>query len=224
MTTGDQQRGPTGVHETGLAGLVSRAQAGDEVALDHLLSQAHDALLEQIERSLPPHLERLCWGEDVLAETFACVARGIGTFQAPQGARFEAAWAAWMAEIAEHRVVDLVRREGAMKRPPADRRLGSPLSAAGGSLDGGAHLADAGPSPSRQARIGELHAAVQAAIERIYPDYREVVELRLTLGLSNAQIAARIGRNEVAVRKLFCRAIQQLREEIGDWSKYLSRS
>jgi RNA polymerase sigma factor (sigma-70 family) len=204
--------------------LVGRAREGDAVALRLLLGQFHDLLLSHIEQRLPDHLEKLCWGDDVLAESMASIAQGIKTFEFRGRERPKESFMAWICSIAEHRVIDLVRQERSQKRPPAQRRIDpGPAYPGGSTVDGGPIMADPSPSPSRQARMGEFQAAVNSALDRIYPGYREVVELRLTLGLSNAQIAARLGRNEAAIRKLFCRAIQQLREEIGDSSEYLSR-
>ncbi|MFN7019788.1 MAG: sigma-70 family RNA polymerase sigma factor [Phycisphaerales bacterium] len=206
-----------------IAGWIARAKAGDALALQDLLREHYELLSSHIERRLPPHLERLCWGEDVLAETIAGIAQGISSFEPRRSNDPAGAFVSWIREIAEHRVIDLVRRERSQKRPPPERRIESSASLNGSTVGGGLSFADPGASPSRFARIDEFQSAVKSAMDRIYPPYREVVELRLTLGLSNAEIAARLGRDEAAIRKVLCRAIQQLREEIGDWSRYLSR-
>lgn len=205
-----------------IAGLIVRAKAGDASALRELLREHYDLLSSYIESRLPPQLERLCWGEDVLAETIAGVAQGISSFEPRKSGDPAGAFVSWIREIAEHRVIDLIRRERSQKRPPAERRIETGACSNGSTVGGGWPLVDPGAGPSRFARIDEFQSAVKSAMDRIYPPYREVVELRLTLGLSNAEIATRLGRDEAAIRKLLCRAIQQLREEIGDWSRYLS--
>ena len=55
-----------------------------------------------------------------------------------------------------------------------------------------------------------------AALERLPPDYREVITLRNLQGLSLVEVAGRMGRSHEAVRQLWCRAVRRLREECGD--------
>jgi len=55
---------------------------------------------------------------------------------------------------------------------------------------------------------------VRRALDRLNPDYRTVLELRILRGLSTAETARQMGRTEAAVRTLQYRAIQALKEEI----------
>jgi len=55
---------------------------------------------------------------------------------------------------------------------------------------------------------------VEHALERLSPDYRQVVELRILMGLSTAETARRMGRTEAAIRTIQYRAIKALKEEI----------
>lgn len=55
---------------------------------------------------------------------------------------------------------------------------------------------------------------VEQALQRLSPDYRQVVELRILMGLSTAETARRMGRTEAAVRTIQYRAIRALKEEI----------
>ncbi len=55
-------------------------------------------------------------------------------------------------------------------------------------------------------------------IDRLPSDYRQVLYLRNFEDLSYADIAARMQRSEGAVRVLWARAVQRLRDEWGDES------
>jgi RNA polymerase sigma factor (sigma-70 family) len=202
--------------------LLAKAKRGDRLCLGKILFKFHDRLLGRVERRLPPDLRRLGWGEDVVAESLEQAARSLADFKTPEGSDDAAAFFHWLCAIAEHRLIDFVRCERADKRPPADKRV----AARSGSTSMGPMvtvLKAPGPTPSRRARIDEFEGAVRAAMDRLYPAYREVIELRLTMGLITGQMAARLGRNEPSIRKLLSRAIGALREEIGEPEQYLSR-
>jgi RNA polymerase sigma-70 factor (ECF subfamily) len=61
----------------------------------------------------------------------------------------------------------------------------------------------------------EQAAALDAAIGRLPKDYRKIIELRHCDGLSFAEISRQLGRSDNAVRKLFFRAVERLRHELG---------
>jgi RNA polymerase sigma factor (sigma-70 family) len=81
-----------------------------------------------------------------------------------------------------------------------------------------APLTGAGPSPSNHAIRAEMAAALEAAIDRLPPNYRRAILLRQRQGLSFREIGERLGSTEEAVRKLWGRGILQLRRELGEWS------
>lgn len=204
--------------------LLRCAQAGDAVALRTVLAAMHGPLLRRIERRLPRDLNLMCWGDDVLSETMSRAVRDLKNFRVPRGRSARQVFLSWLTKIAEHRIVDLIRSEEAAKRPPRHLRVqgraGVQESTARSVV---AALSAPGPSPSRQARIAELEAAVRLALDEIYPPYRVVIELRVTMGLTTRQLAARLKRPEASIRKLISRAIGALRERIGEPSQYLSK-
>jgi RNA polymerase sigma-70 factor, ECF subfamily len=56
---------------------------------------------------------------------------------------------------------------------------------------------------------------VEQVLQRLPDAYRQVLTLRIMMGLSTAQTAERMGRTEAAVRTLQYRAVQALKEEIA---------
>jgi RNA polymerase sigma-70 factor, ECF subfamily len=71
-------------------------------------------------------------------------------------------------------------------------------------------LADFGASPSRHASAREELAAVEAAFDALSDEQRDVVTCSRLLGMSHAEIAARLGKTEVAVRKTLSRGLARL--------------
>jgi RNA polymerase sigma-70 factor (ECF subfamily) len=67
-------------------------------------------------------------------------------------------------------------------------------------------------SPSGQAQRRERAALVADHLARLTADYREVIVLRNLEGLPFAEVARRMGRSAGAVRILWVRAVDQLRQ------------
>jgi RNA polymerase sigma-70 factor (ECF subfamily) len=59
-------------------------------------------------------------------------------------------------------------------------------------------------------------AAMRVALQRLAPEERELLELRLQGGLSSEEVGARLGKRAGAVRMAQARALQRLRREWHD--------
>lgn len=215
---------PSDNPNTELTELVEQAGRGEPLALDRLLIRLHPRLAARVERRLPPDIRAVSGPDDILQDVYSDAFRNIGQFSVPDGQDAGESFFRWLATIADHRVVDAVRSQRAAKRggnrPPAGSG-GSPVQSSIAPLV--EFLAGGGQTPSHDARGHELEDAIHAALSGLYPAYREALELRYLLGLSPAQVAARMGRTEEAVHKLCGRAIGALREAIGDPGRFTSR-
>lgn len=200
--------------------LVSRAVSGEPLALERLLLDHHRDLLQRIQDRVPASLRSTFSAEDLLQETFADVFRDIRQFR-PGGA---GSFSRWLETIADHRVLDAIRANRADKRgggrAPVEASPRVDDSAVFTLLD---IVAVHERTPSRSAAGHEAIAAVQAAIGRLKPDYRDAIRMRYIEGLSVAETAAQMDRTERAVHKLCSRGLQKLRESLGEASKFLSR-
>jgi RNA polymerase sigma-70 factor (ECF subfamily) len=78
------------------------------------------------------------------------------------------------------------------------------------SLDVAAGVVDDGPTPEETALSTEQQGSVTALLAELVPDQRRVLELRFA-GLTSAEIARVLGRNEGAVRAVQFRAVARLR-------------
>lgn len=199
--------------------LLPRAVRGDSAATQELLLMHYDQLAQRLNGSIPAELQGTLTVEDVLQEAFYDVVERISSFQS-QG---EGAFYGWLATIAEHRLIDLVRAARAAKRGGGR----SPLTGAGvdhstvGDLL--ALLATDEHTPSRSVAGHEAAAAVQGALQGLKDDYREVLRLRYFDGLTVAQTAERMARTEPAVHMLCHRAVAELRVALGSASQFFSR-
>ena len=69
-------------------------------------------------------------------------------------------------------------------------------------------------TPSVHADNREQQMIIADVLEALPKDYREVIVLRNLQGLSHAEVAAKLGRTESAVRMLWLRALKQIRSEV----------
>ena len=71
-------------------------------------------------------------------------------------------------------------------------------------------------SPSRSLRRRERLDRLQAALDALSPDHRQVIVLARLKGLRMTEIAERMERSPNAVALLLARALAKLRESFGD--------
>lgn len=202
-----------------LTELVEQFREGRPLALDRLLLRVHRRLAARVERRLPADVRTVCAPEDILQDTYGDAFRSAGQFSVRDGQDPGEAFFRWLAAIADHRVVDAVRSLRAAKRGGGRINgraapVGPPALASSSLAPIIELLAIDSHTPSRDARAHEVEDALRLAIRDLYPVYREALELHYLMGLSSAEVAARLGRTEAAVHKLCGRALGALRERL----------
>jgi RNA polymerase sigma-70 factor, ECF subfamily len=173
--------------------LVARCAAGDERALAELydrLGRAAYALAVRIVRDASQ-------AEDVVQEAFLDLWRSAGRFD-PERSRP----ASYLLTFVHRRAVDLVRREQAR-----------PQRAAG--------VEDIAERPGRDdvpagLVASEQGASVRRAMDDLPPPQREVLELAYFGGLSQSEIAERLGEPLGTVKSRTHVALSRLRELLGE--------
>ena len=70
------------------------------------------------------------------------------------------------------------------------------------------------PLPENAAEVAEEEAVLMAAIHSLPTDRQNLLLFKFSEGLSNAEIAHRLGRSEGAVKSLYHRTLLALREEL----------
>lgn len=177
-----------GLDGTGLAGwdLVRATQAGDQEAFGQLYDRYHEMVFRYVlfrvgDRQL---------AEDLTAETFLRALRRIASVSY-QGRDI----GAWFVTIARNLVLDHVKS--------SRYRLEQTTS----------EIADLSPStsgPEQQVLDGATHEELLRCVAKLNSDQKECIALRFLQGLSVAETARLMGRNEGAVKALQHRAVRRL--------------
>lgn len=186
--------------------LLARARAGDENALGQLLEGYRQYLWllarSQVQAALRSKLDP----SDLVQEAFFCAYRGFPGFAGTT----EAELVAWLRKILVRKAADQVKRLQAKRRGCGrERSLEDLLD----RTSAAAHeaLAAAISSPSAQVSRREQSVLLAEALSRLPPDHRDVIILRNIDRLKFEEIAERMGRTPGAVRKLWTRALVNLR-------------
>ncbi len=164
------------------------------------LEQFFDAYFDRIYayvRGLVRH-EQLA--EDLTQDIFVQLYKGLPSYDPQRELR------PWVFTVAINRVRDHWR-----SRRHRDSQLESSIEFEDDSLD----LESEGDSPELPLLQAESDQSVRDAVERLPDVMREVVVLRAFEGFSFAQIGELVQRNEVAVRKRYSRALEELRRLMG---------
>ena len=174
--------------------LVRAAQAGDAAAFGRLYDRYFAGVYGYLARQVPTPEE----AEDLAADVF------LRALEALPGYRWTGLPVrAWLLRIARNRLVDGRRRRA--------RRPSVPLDAAG-PLPDAARTAD----PARWLADKVARERLLAAVARLTAQQRQVVTRKFAAGLSNAEVAAVLGRSEGAVKALQHAALAALRRHLAD--------
>src|SRR5262249_9828984 len=143
--------------------------------------------------------------EDIMQVTYIEAFLDIRSFD-PERASF----GTWLQRLAENNLRDAIKGLSAAKRPNPVRRAGEadPSQSYVDLLD---ILTADGGTPSRQAAAAEARQFLDAAIERLPPDYREVVRQYDIAGQPIGNVAGKMQRSEGAVFMMRARAHDRLR-------------
>lgn len=179
---------------------IERAKAGDRASLDRALRRVEDRVRRAASQRLRNPLRTQIGTSDVLQSTYIDVVRSIDSFRGED----EHTFANWLTSIIEHNLRDKARasNRAKRKRPPSGGIEPDDLPAPN-------------PSPSVEAIRLERLDAVGRALDRLDPDYRDVIVLRMIEELSYAEIGERMGRSEGALRMLYARARAALALEVS---------
>ena len=178
----------------GLEALVRAARQGDASAWESLYRRAYPRLLAYARRRLVSEDA----ARDAVGETMARAVRGLGGYRG-EGAGFDA----WLSGIVRHVVLDALRTAG--RRPVTSMEgVAEPVSGA------------AGPE---ELLLGSYEAAaVRTAFASLGAEDRELLELRVVLGLSADDVASVLGKRAGAVRMAQSRALGRLRAALASSS------
>jgi RNA polymerase sigma-70 factor (ECF subfamily) len=186
--------------------LVREAQAGDDRALESLFARYLPRVRHMVALRLGYRLRDFATHEDIVQEALLRAFENLERFEE----RSEGSFRNWLARCVQNVVNDHFRRAGAAKRGGGKVRLASSYESEDLSA-----IVFAGKDPTPSAIISkeELVDKIESSLLGMKEHHREVILLRLFCDMSYAEIGEAIGvREEATVRKLYSRAIAELRK------------
>ncbi len=158
-----------------------------------------ERLLSVIYLRMGPALRARMDPEDVLQEVAIEAIKSWSTLDDAGNA------GAWLVTLARRKIGRILRDQVgvAARDPRRERQVKTDLP-----------LADRRSGPVTVADRRDRLAQLEAALERLPADYREVVLLARVEGLQAKEIGARMGRSENAVYLLLGRALKKLAQEL----------
>ncbi len=191
--------------------LIDAARGGDAPALGVLLGKFENYLHLLARMQVGRRLQGKIDPQDLVQDTCLEAHRHFPGFRGVS----EGELAAWLRQILAARAANVVRHFVGTKGRDVrlERDLAAEIDQSSRCLDGA--LVAATSSPSQQAVRREASVLLADALARLPEDYRETVILRQLEELSFAEVAARMGRSEDSVQKLWVRGLAKLREELG---------
>lgn len=177
--------------------LIRYAQQGDNDAFEQLLLLHQKKVYNLCLRMSANPDDAL----DLSQEAFIKAWRSIGQYQ------FEASFSTWLFRLTSNVCIDHLRRK--------KRRQETSLTESFEGSDEAEEftLPDAAPLPEEQAIANETKLALAQAMERLGPEHREILQLRVVEDLSYEQIAeildirvgtakSRLARARLSLRKI----------------------
>ncbi|MCD4687443.1 MAG: RNA polymerase sigma factor [Anaerolineae bacterium] len=170
--------------------LAERARQGDREAFLTLYDRYLDKVYNRVRSRIPPQ-----HAEDVTQEIFIAVLRSIKRFESRS--RFNT----WLYTIVSRHIADFYRHR---RRHEEEHAV---------SLDTAEFMLS---TPAFEHERGDEGALIQQALQALPDHYREIILMRFADGLTFAEIAEERDQTLEAAKSLYRRAIQSLRDRIGE--------
>jgi RNA polymerase sigma-70 factor (ECF subfamily) len=165
------------------------AERRDEAAFDELYRRYARALYAVVRRLVGDH----AGSEDVVQQAFTSVWRAAAGYRRERGPA-----TGWLFAIARNAAVDALRSRAAASQWEVP------------------DLPDDGPGPDDRASAAEEAFRVHAAVDGLPAQEREVIELAYFGGLSQSEVAARLGAPLGTVKTRTRRALARLAERLAE--------
>ena len=197
-------RGCGAVRLDPFAAWIAAARAGCDDAFKQLYEAVKPYLLLIANQELVPELQAKVGGSDLVDETLTHAWQKFAQFRGTSQDELKA----WTRDMLLKNLHDAKRRYlwTEMRQASRELSLDRDLPATQQLVD--ASAAGAGQQLAREEEAQKL----TAALAQLPSDYREVIRLRHWEEKTFGEIGHRLGRSPEAVRKLWARAIEQLRE------------
>jgi RNA polymerase sigma-70 factor (ECF subfamily) len=182
--------------------LFGRFQNGDETALAELFSRHRTKAQAIVGARVPKRMRRRVAVSDVLQEAELAVFCRQSVFED----RGPGSFRKWYFAIAENKLRETLRHHGGAQK----RAVHNEVSRDGRPMTN--EIRGNGPSPSDAAMAAEFIEQMRATLATLPEDYRRVLELTRSSGLTLAEAAWHLGRSREATKKLYGRAFVRFQQ------------
>ena len=183
--------------------LVAQAQDGDSSALDQLCGVYTERVRRIVRFRMGPELRSHLESMDLVQEALVEAVLDLDQFRYSS----EGDFLRWLSRIVENTIRDNMDKAHAAKR---DIRRQVPLENVAARADRLAHEADmpvAMTTPSVVLSLREDLDRLEKAMDRLKPEYREVIVLAKIEGFACKEIAEKLQKSPAAVAMLLSRAL-----------------
>ena len=194
--------------------LLVAAKAGDADAVNRLLEKHRTAVRRLVELRLDRKVQRRVDVSDVVQDVMIEASGRLDKYLSDPALAFHL----WLRQIAWDRIIDTYRRHRVSAKRNMDRE--QPMTAPAGpdqsTMEFAQQLCDPATTPATAATQREIASRVEAAIELLGDQDREIIIMRHYEHLTNQEIAEVLKLNAPAASMRYLRAVRRLRELLED--------
>lgn len=189
--------------------LLDDARKGEPGAVDKLLGEFREPLRQVIGLRLDPAVARRVDASDIVQDVLVEANQRLTEYLKKPDMPFHL----WLRHLAQDRIIDTHRRHRLAQRRSVDReqQIARPAWADESSVSLIAQLIDTERTPTSEAIQLELQRRLNAAIDQLSDDDREIILMRHHEGLSNQDVAHAMQLTEAAASMRYLRALRRLR-------------
>jgi RNA polymerase sigma-70 factor (ECF subfamily) len=190
--------------------LLDDARAGGPEAVDRLLGEFRAPLRRVIDLRLDPAIARRVDASDIVQDVLLEANQRLVEYLKKPDMPFHL----WLRHLAQDRIIDTHRRHRLAQRRSVDREqpIARPGWADESSVSLVAQLIDTERTPTSEAIQHELVRKLEAAINQLSEDDREIVLMRHHEGLSNQDVAKSLNLTEAAASMRYLRSLRRLKD------------
>lgn len=194
--------------------LLEAARGGSTDAVNRLLEKHRGPVKRLIEMRLDRKVQRRVDVSDVVQDVMIEASGRLSRYLDDPGMAFHL----WLRQIAWDRIIDTYRRHRVSAKRNMDRE--QPMSVPAGSdqstMELAVQLSDPSLTPAAAATQREITARVEAVIQQLADQDREIILMRHYEHLTNLEIAEVLNLNPPAASMRYLRALRRLRELLAE--------
>ena len=190
--------------------LLLDAKHGNDEAINQLMDRHRQSVRRLVQMRLDQKVRVRVDVSDVVQDVLIEANRRLSAYLEDPKLDFHL----WIRQIAKDRIIDAHRRHRGTAKRTVDRE--QPLGASPGmdrsTIELAGQVCDPELTPAAAATQREIIRKVEAALNELSEDHREIIAMRNYEQLSNQEVAQALHLSEPAASMRYLRAVQKLRE------------